>query len=102
MVGRTVLTRGLSGCAVNAQFRGLIRDYYSLAEKYRIETSRMLERIRPLVEPRYLLSLEIIFDLYIMVFERINPDAGNFTTSELNPTPEETRDRVLKKIMDFE
>jgi phytoene/squalene synthetase len=91
-----------NGRLVNAEFRGLIRDYYSLAEKYRDETIRMLEKIRPLVEPRYQLSLELIFDLYIMVFERIQPDTGNFTTAELNPTPEETRDRVLRKILEFD
>jgi hypothetical protein len=62
----------------------------------------MIEKIRPLVEPRYQLSLEIIFDLYLMVFERIHPDSGNFTTDELNPTPEETRERVLRKIMEFD
>jgi phytoene/squalene synthetase len=90
------------GRPVNAEFRALIRDYYSLAEKYRIETFRMLEKTRPLVATRYQLSLEIIFDLYVMVFERIHPDSGNFTTAELNPTPEETRERVLRKILDFE
>jgi len=90
------------GRPVDAEFRGLIRDYYSLAEKYRRETCNMLEKIRPLVEPRYRLSLEIIFDLYIMVFERIHPDTGNFTTVELNPTPEETRERVLRKIVEFD
>jgi phytoene/squalene synthetase len=99
---RTDLREFAEGRPVNAQFRALIRDYYNLAEKYRNDTFRMLEKVRPLVEPRYRLSLEIIFDLYIMVFERIRPDTGNFTTAELNPTPEETRERVLKKIMEFE
>jgi phytoene/squalene synthetase len=90
------------GRPVNPEFRGLILNYYTLAEKYRMNTFHMLEKIRPLVEPRYQLSLEIIFDLYLMVFERISPDNGNFTTAELNPTPEETRERVLKKILEFE
>ena len=67
-----------------------------------METLHMLEKVRPLLEPRYQLSLEIIFDLYLMVFERIHPDTGNFTTVELNPTPEETRERVLGKILEFE
>jgi phytoene/squalene synthetase len=107
MVEKNGLTRRdlrefADGRPVNVEFRELIRDYYSLAEKYRDETTRMLEKIRPLVEPRYQLSLEIIFDLYMMVFERIHPDTGNFTTAELNPTPEETRERVLRKIMEFE
>jgi phytoene/squalene synthetase len=107
LIGKNGLTRQdlreiAGGHPVNPQFRGLIRDYYSLAVKYRDETFHMLEKIRPLVEPRYQLSLEIIFDLYLMVFERIRPDSGNFTTAELNPTPEETRERVLRKIVNFE
>ena len=36
-----------------------------------------------------------------MVFERIDLVHGRFTTEELNPTPEETRERVYKTIMDF-
>ena len=90
------------GRQVNAPFRGLIREYYLLAEKYRMKTLHMLEKVRPMLEPRYQLSLEIIFDLYLMVFERIHPDTGNFTTVELNPTPEETRERVLRKIVEFD
>ena len=55
-----------------------------------------------MLEPRYQLSLEIIFNLYLMVFERIDIQKGKFTTEELNPTPEETRERVYKTIMKFE
>jgi hypothetical protein len=36
-----------------------------------------------------------------MVFERINLKNGKFTTEELNPTPEETRERVYNIIMNF-
>ena len=36
-----------------------------------------------------------------MVFERIDLENGKFTTEELNPTPDETRERVYKTIMDF-
>jgi hypothetical protein len=54
-----------------------------------------------MLEPRYQLSLEIIFDLYMMVFERIDIQNGTFTTQELNPTPDQTRERVLNMIMNF-
>ena len=43
-----------------------------------------------------------IFNLYLMVFERIDVKNGKFTTEELNPSPEETRERVYKTIMKFE
>jgi hypothetical protein len=36
-----------------------------------------------------------------MVFERIDIKKGSFTTEELNPTPEETRQRVYETIMAF-
>jgi hypothetical protein len=36
-----------------------------------------------------------------MVFERINIDSGKFTAEELNPSPEEIKDRVYKTILDF-
>ena len=54
------------------------------------------------MDPRYQLSLEIIFDLYLMVFERIDLENGKFTTQELNPTPEETKSRVYNVIKNFE
>ena len=41
----------------------------------------------------------IIFELYLMVFERIDTEHGRFTTEELNPTPEESRQRVSTTIM---
>ena len=89
------------GRHVNEGFRELIRTYYTLAKDYLYKTSDILNTIKPMLEPRYQLSLEIIFDLYLMVFERIDPDNGEFTTEELNPTPGETRERVFRKIISF-
>jgi phytoene/squalene synthetase len=89
------------GKPVSAGFRNLIGGYYSLADEYMNRTRDILENIKPLHELRYQLSLEIIFDLYLMVFERIDVEKGQFTTEELNPTPEETKERVLKKILSF-
>jgi hypothetical protein len=86
---------------VDENFRNLIRHYHILADEYRMKTCDIIKKIEPLLEPRYQLSLEIIFDLYQMVFERIDLENGKFTTEELNPTPEETKMRVLKTIMNF-
>ena len=91
-----------NGTIIPQGFRDLIREYYHLADHYRLKTYQMIQRIKPFVEPRYQLSLEIIFDLYLMVFERINPDAGCFTTAELNPTPNEIRERVYRTILAFQ
>ncbi len=79
------------GAPVSDGFREMMREFYRITDGYRISTLRVINEVCPLLEPRYRLSLEIIFDLYMMVFERIDPDKGSFSTEELNPTPAETR-----------
>jgi phytoene/squalene synthetase len=98
---RNDLREFAEGRLVTTGFRNLIAEYHNLASEYLDKTQKVLHEISPLHEPRYRLSLEIIFDLYKMVFERIDPARGEFTTEELNPTYEETRKRVLNKIMSF-
>jgi phytoene/squalene synthetase len=89
------------GRRVNDDFRNLISVYLTLAEEYRVKTYDQIRKISPLLEPRYRLSLEIIFDLYLMVSERIDVRNGSFSTAELNPTPAETRQRVFEVIERF-
>jgi phytoene/squalene synthetase len=98
---RAMLREFAEGKPVSNNFRNLVREYYVLADDYRKKTYEIIEKIRPLLEPRYQLSLEIIFDLYLMVFERIDLQNGRFTSEELTPTPGETRARVLNTIMNF-
>lgn len=86
------------GGPVSNGFREMMGEYYRIADGYRISTLRVINDVCPLLEPRYRLSMEIIFDLYMMVFERIDPERGMFLTEELNPTPSETRERVRKAI----
>ncbi len=83
-------------------FREMIRELYKVATEYRYKTYAMMNEIMPLLEPRSQLSLEIVFALYLMVFERIDIENGTFTTEELNPTPEEIKERVWETIMEFE
>jgi phytoene/squalene synthetase len=87
------------GAPLTEGFRSMMREYYNITDSYRRQTLKIMEEICPLMEPRYRVSFEIIFELYMMVFERIDPERGTFTTEELNPTPAETRERVLKVIM---
>jgi len=89
------------GHPAGENFRNMIGEYYSLADRYREKTRIMIEQIRDQHQPRYQLSLEIIFELYVMVFERIDIRKGNFSSAELNPTPSETKERVLKTIERF-
>jgi phytoene/squalene synthetase len=98
---RKKLNEFAMGKPVDAKFRKLIGIYYKLADEYRIKTHDIIKEISPFLEPRYQLSLAIIFNLYLMVFERIDVVKGTFVTEELNPTPDETRERVYKTILDF-
>lgn len=98
---RNDLIEFANGRPVNDDFRKLISVYLTLADQYRLKTLDQINKIRPLLQPRYQLSLEVIFALYLMVFERINIRHGNFTTAELNPTPDETKQRVHEVIIRF-
>jgi phytoene synthase len=87
------------GAPLSAGFRDMMSEYLGIADMYRLRTMKIMEEVCPMLEPRYRLSLEIIFELYMMVFERIDPDHGTFSTEELNPTPAETRERVRRIIL---
>jgi phytoene synthase len=98
-LNRGDLSKIAQGGQINNSFRQLMKEYYTLADEYRQKTYDCIRAIWPYLEPRYQLSLEIIFQLYLMVFERIDIVNGKFTTEELNPTPEESKQRVYKTII---
>lgn len=89
------------GAGIPDGFRKVISEYHSLADHYREQTLYMIRQIWPFMGPRYRLSLQIIFNLYLMVFERIDPEKGSFVSDELNPTPAEARNRVQQTILRF-
>jgi phytoene/squalene synthetase len=98
-LSRQMLYGMAKGEPVNEGFRKMIRHYYDLADVYRVKTYTCINSIWPHLEPRYQLSLEIIFELYLMVFERIDPEKGQFATDTLNPTPAESKERVYRTIL---
>lgn len=98
---RASLHEFAEGKPVNDNFRNLMNHYYLIADQYRLKTYDVIKQISPLLKPRYQLSLEIIFNLYLMVFERIDINNGSFTTKELNPAAEEIKERVYNTIMNF-
>jgi len=89
------------GNSIPAGFRDMMKEYYDLAEQYRRHTFQVIQDIWPKLGPRYRLSLQIIFNLYLMVFERINIKTGKFTAEELNPAPDEIKKKVYETIVDF-
>ena len=98
---RTKLLEMAQGGEISQGFRGMIRELYTVADEYRVKTYDTMQRIIPQLESRSQLSLEIIFDLYLMVFERIDINNGTFTHEELNPTTQEVKERVRKVIEEF-
>lgn len=88
------------GGPVDQRFRNVIREYLQFAGEYRTHIFLAMEKLGQKIEPRYLLSLQIIFELYSQVFERIDAEEGLFTTAELNPTPDEIRQRVERCIFE--
>jgi phytoene/squalene synthetase len=90
------------GGEVSPSFRRLIRTYRHCAEYYRRKARRTIDGVLPNLEPRYRLSLEIIYSLYSQIFERIEPDTGSFTTEALNPRPFEVEERIRATMGAFE
>ena len=62
----------------------------------------MLDKMDGSMQPRYKLSLEIIYSLYLQIFERIDIKNGKFTSEELNPSAEEIHFRLKLIISKFE
>jgi len=93
-----LLEMALGKIQITNGFRSMVSDLYAVADEYRLKTLKTMKRIEPLVEPRSRLSLKIIFDLYSMVFDRIDIENGNFTTAELNPTAGQIKERVWRHL----
>jgi phytoene synthase len=97
----TMLGNIARGEKIPESFRKVIREYKTIAGIYRSETEKMLESLAGRLEPRYYLSLRIIYDLYLKIYERIDPENGSFTSEELNPAPDEIRESVSQCITVF-
>lgn len=91
-----------TGGEISTGFRAMIGELYNKADEYRLKTLRKIETIKPMLDYNSQLSLEIIFSLYNMVFERIDVENGLFTTEELNPTSAEIKSKVFEIIKTFD
>jgi len=82
-------------------FRLLIRRYLYLAEYYRRRARATVDRLLPLLEPRYQLSLEIIYGLYLLTYQQIEPNRGNFASEDTNVLPEQLQARIEQVVSAF-
>jgi hypothetical protein len=78
-----------------------MKKYHGFAEYYRHKTRQSLEQIKHYLEPEYHLGMEIAYNLYLQIFERIDVKAGNFTIQELHPSKEEIYDQLNATIASF-
>jgi len=86
---------------IEPPIRRLISTYCRFADFYRQRARIAVSSVAPLMEPRYALSLEIIYSLYLQIFERIDPEAEKFTTGDLNPPPDEVKRRIEMTVSVF-
>jgi phytoene/squalene synthetase len=97
----TELKEIAQGAAVPESFRLVIGEYCKQARIYRDQTLQEIENLSTKLSDHYLLSLHIIYNLYKMVFDRVDVENGHFTSRELNPTPQEIRAKVLEVASSF-
>ncbi|HKK21918.1 MAG TPA: squalene/phytoene synthase family protein [candidate division Zixibacteria bacterium] len=83
---------------ITPSVRSLFGEYHRIMKYYGDLARRTVDNVLPHLLPRYQLSLELIYNLYHQIFERIDIAGGSFTTSELNPSPEEIQDRIDRVI----
>jgi len=82
------------GAPATPAFRRLVANYVTLAEYHRRKAVVALRDVIPSLHREYQFSLEVIYQLYLQIFEKINPREGEFTSAALNPTPEEIKSRL--------
>jgi phytoene/squalene synthetase len=89
------------GAEIPEGFRAVIREYKRQADKYRLATEKMIRSLEGKLDQRYILSLKIIYHLYLQIFNRIDPEHGKFTMEELNPTPDEVKLYVQECVKNY-
>ncbi len=90
-----------SGGPVAHTFRNLVGVYESIAGYFHGRVEKMSRKIYPHLSPEYQFSLEVIFQLYSQIFEKIDHKSGSLTSAELVPTPEEITHRIARTAHEF-
>lgn len=100
-LNRQKLREIAAGGKITPGFRKLMGKYYDFAEYYRRKARLNIDNAGVHLEQRYRLSLELIYSLYLQIYERIDLQRGGYTTAELSPSPEEVQDRIGLTISSF-
>ena len=100
-VTRDELRAVADGKPISEQFRRLMRSYHYIGGFYRAKARRTMDEVSRQLMPPYQLSLEMIYQLYLQIYERIDPEQGSFTGQELNPSPDEIDHRIHRTLSSF-
>jgi len=65
-----------AGGEIGPNFRSLMRKYHELTGYHRCKARQSVDNLKSCLEPRYHLSLEVLYSLYLQIFERINVEKG--------------------------
>lgn len=95
------LRRTADGGPIPDGLRDLIKQYRTFADYYRARARTTLDGIAGHLEPRYQLSLEVIYGLYHLVFERIDPRGTRLSGADFNPSAEEIQVRLQTIVTQF-
>ena len=86
---------------VDGRVRSLFAEYKRLADYYRKRALNSVNKTIPFLEPKYQLSLKLIYSLYLQIFDKIDCENGSFSTTELNPTPAEVQQQIDFTVKHF-
>ena len=87
-----------NGGSIPENFRNVIDEYHDYALTYKYQTEEIIKQLSVWLPKRYLLSFEIIYKLYLNIFEKIDIEHGTFTSEELNPSPDELKKLVFEMV----
>ena len=100
-LSRKTLRQAAENGLIPDGLRALIDEYRSHADRYRAGARSMLDGLAGLIKPRYRLSLEVIYGLYHLVFERIDPRGTNLSGAAFLPRAEEIESRLQSIVTQF-
>jgi phytoene/squalene synthetase len=86
---------------VDQRIRNVFSDYKKMADYYRSRALQTVEKTIPSLRPKYQLSLNLIYSLYLQIYDSIDCEKGSFSTEELNPTPAEVQQQIDVTVKNF-
>ena len=87
---------------MTATVRTVMNRYLNYTEHYRLQSRHTLDGLARYLERRYYLSLEIIYALYLQIYERLRSHGHHFAEAEVMPAPAEVQGRIDDTIRHFQ